>query len=326
MAASATEVLHYQLPITNYQLPVLFLYRVAPMDFASRFRVTPRSRLSLKSVNARDTAGVKGKTEAEVRLGAAALRLAELQERMFALRTWAVLLVFQAMDAAGKDGTIKHVLSEVNPRGCRVMSFGVPSDEELNHDYLWRASRALPERGIIAAHNRSHYEEVIVTRVHPRVLERQRLPDALRVPDLIARRYRAINRFEQHLADNGTIVLKFFLHISKREQWRRLRDRMEDPDKYWKLQAGDFRERLHWEKYMSAYEDVFRHTSTAHAPWFVVPADHKWFARCAVAEIVTARLGELQLEYPRPTGARRAEWEKAREELRNSLTSEGEPK
>jgi PPK2 family polyphosphate:nucleotide phosphotransferase len=326
MAARTRKVLNYQLPITNYQFPGLFTYPVAPMDFASSFRVKPRSRLSLKSVNPRDTTGVKGKTEAELRLGAAALRLAELQERMFALRTWAVLLVFQAMDAAGKDGTIKHVLSAVNPRGCRVVSFGVPSDEELNHDYLWRASRALPERGIIAAHNRSHYEEVIVTRVHPRVLERQRMPDTTRGPDLIARRYRAINRFEQHLVDNGTIVLKFFLHISKREQWRRLRDRMEDPDKYWKLQAGDFRERLHWEKYMSAYEDVFRHTSTRHAPWFIVPADHKWFARCAVAEIVTARLGELQLEYPKPTGARRAEWEKAREELRNSLTSEGEPK
>jgi PPK2 family polyphosphate:nucleotide phosphotransferase len=219
------------------------------MDFASSFRVTPRSRPSLKSVNPRDTTGVKGKTEAEMRLGAATLRLAELQERMFALRTWALLLVFQAMDAAGKDGTIKHVLSAVNPRGCRVVSFGVPSDEDLNHDYLWRTMKALPERGIIAAHNRSHYEEVIVTRVHPRVLERQRMPESMRGPDLIARRYRAINRFEQHLVDNGTIVLKFFLHISKREQWRRLRDRMEDPDKYWKLQAGDFRERLHWEKY-----------------------------------------------------------------------------
>jgi len=252
--------------------------------------------------------------------------LADAQERLYASDTHSVLIVLQASDAAGKDGTIKHVLSAVNPRGCRVVSFGVPSDEELNHDYLWRTMMALPERGIIAAHNRSHYEEVIVTRVHPRVLERQRMPESMRGPDLIARRYRAINRFEQHLVDNGTIVLKFFLHISKREQWRRLRDRMEDPDKYWKLQAGDFRERLHWEKYMSAYEEVFRHTSTRHAPWFVVPADHKWFARCVVAEIVAARLGELQLDYPKPTGARRAEWEKAREELRNSLTSEGEPK
>jgi PPK2 family polyphosphate:nucleotide phosphotransferase len=296
------------------------------MDFIERFRVKPRSRLSLRSVNPRDSAGVKGKTEAEARLAAAALRLAELQERMFAMRTWALLLIFQAMDAAGKDGAIKHVLSAVNPRGARIMSFGVPSEEELNHDYLWRASRALPERGTIAVHNRSHYEEVIVTRVHPRVLDRQRMPEATRGPDLIARRYKAINRFEHHLVDNGTIVLKFFLHISKREQWRRLRDRMEDPDKYWKLQAGDFRERLHWEKYMNAYEDVFHHTSTRHAPWFIVPADHKWFARCVVAEIVVARLGELQLEYPRPTGARRAEWEKAREELRNSLTNEGEPK
>jgi PPK2 family polyphosphate:nucleotide phosphotransferase len=295
-------------------------------DFSTKFRVPPRTRLSLRTVNPRETFAVKGKTEAEARLAAATVRLAEFQERMFALHTWSVLLVFQAMDAAGKDGTIKHVLSAVNPRGCRVVSFGVPSEDELNHDYLWRTVKALPERGIIAAHNRSHYEEVIVTRVHPRVLERQRMPEAMRGPDLIARRYRAINRFEQHLVDNGTIVLKFFLHISKREQWRRLRDRMEDPDKYWKLQAGDFRERLHWEKYMTAYEEVFRHTSTRHAPWFVVPADHKWFARCVVAEIVAARLGELQLDYPKPTGARRAEWEKAREELRNSLTSEGEPK
>jgi PPK2 family polyphosphate:nucleotide phosphotransferase len=296
------------------------------MDFFNRFRVKPKSRVSLKTVNPRESSGVKGKTEAEARLVASTLRLAEIQERMFAHSTWGLLLVFQAMDAAGKDGAIKHVLSAVNPRGCRVVSFGVPSEEELNHDYLWRAVKALPARGTIAAHNRSHYEEVIVTRVHPRILERQRLPDALRSPDLIARRYRAINRFERHLVDNGTIVLKFFLHISKREQWRRLRDRMEDPDKYWKLQAGDFRERLHWDKYMGAYEDVFRHTSTNYAPWFIVPADHKWFARCAIAEIVTERLAELKLEYPKLSGTRKAEWEKAREELRNSLTSEGEPK
>jgi PPK2 family polyphosphate:nucleotide phosphotransferase len=305
---------------------MLFGYLVAPMEFMNRFRVKPRSRLSLKGINPRETFGVKGKTEAEARLAAAALRLGEMQERMFAHSTWAVLLVFQAMDAAGKDGAIKHVLSAVNPRGARVVSFGVPSDEDLRHDYLWRTVNALPPRGIIAAHNRSHYEEVIVTRVHPRVLDRQRMPEETRGPDLIARRYRAINRFEQHLVDNGTIVLKFFLHISKREQWRRLRDRMEDPDKYWKLQAGDFRERLHWEKYMSAYEDVFRHTSTAHAPWFVIPADHKWFARCAIAEIVTERLSALKLDYPKLSGARKAEWEKAREELRNSLTAEGEPK
>ena len=296
------------------------------MEFFNRFRVKPKSRVSLKTVNPRDSTGVKGKTEAEARLAAATVRLAEIQERMFAHGTWGLLLVFQAMDAAGKDGAIKHVLSAVNPRGCRVVSFGVPSEEELNHDYLWRAVKALPTRGTIAAHNRSHYEEVIVTRVHPRVLERQRLPDALRGQDLIARRYRAINRFEHHLVDNGIIVLKFFLHISKREQWRRLRDRMEDPDKYWKLQAGDFRERLHWDKYMSAYEDVFWHTSTRHAPWFIIPADHKWFARCAIAEIITERLGELKLEYPKLSGTRKAEWEKAREELRNSLTSEGEPK
>ena len=295
-------------------------------SFFDRLRIKPKARVSLKSLNTRDSTGVKGKTEAEARLVAATARIAEIQERMFAHGTWGLLLVFQAMDAAGKDGAIKHVLSAVNPRGVRVVSFGVPSDEELNHDYLWRAVKALPSRGTIAVHNRSHYEEVIVTRVHPRILERQKIPEVLRGPDVIARRYRAINRFEHHLVDNGTIVLKFFLHISKREQWRRLRDRMEDPDKYWKLQAGDFRERLHWDKYMSAYEDVFRHTSTRHAPWFIIPADHKWFARCAIAEIVTTRLNDLKLEYPKLSGTRKAEWEKAREELRNSLTSEGEPK
>lgn len=295
-------------------------------SFFERLRIKPKARVSLKSLNTRDSTGVKGKTEAEARLLAATARIAEIQERMFAHSTWGLLLVFQAMDAAGKDGAIKHVLSAVNPRGCRVVSFGVPSDEELNHDYLWRTVKALPARGTIAVHNRSHYEEVIVTRVHPRILERQKIPEALRGPDVIARRYRAINRFEHHLVDNGTIVLKFFLHISKREQWRRLRDRMEDPDKYWKLQAGDFRERLHWDKYMSAYEEVFRQTSTRHAPWFIIPADHKWFARCAIAEIVTTRLNDLKLEYPKLSGTRKAEWEKAREELRNSLTSEGEPK
>jgi PPK2 family polyphosphate:nucleotide phosphotransferase len=295
-------------------------------SFFDRLRVKPKARVSLKSLNTRDSTGVKGKTEAEARLLAATARIAEIQERMFAHSSWGLLLIFQAMDAAGKDGAIKHVMSAVNPRGCRVVSFGVPSDEELNHDYLWRTVKALPARGTIAVHNRSHYEEVIVTRVHPRILERQKIPETLRGPDVIARRYRAINRFEHYLADNGTIVLKFFLHISKREQWRRLRDRMEDPDKYWKLQAGDFRERLHWDKYMSAYEDVFHHTSTRHAPWFIIPADHKWFARCAIAEIITTRLNDLKLEYPKLSGARKAEWEKAREELRNSLTSEGEPK
>jgi PPK2 family polyphosphate:nucleotide phosphotransferase len=288
------------------------------MDYSERFRIKPRSRVSLREVGTRATGDVT-KTQATTLLAQGVGRIAAAQELLYAQGTWAVLIVLQAMDAAGKDGTIKHVLSGVNPRGCRIVSFVAPTKEELDHDYLWRTVKALPARGTIGIHNRSHYEEVIVTRVHPQVLERQRLPDIKRGPDLIRRRLREINRFEKYLVDNGTVVLKFFLHISKREQWRRLRERMEDPDKYWKLQPSDLRERLHWDKYMAAYEDIFRYTSSSHAPWFIIPADDKWFSRLAVAQIIDETLTALNLRYPEVPDSVREEWEKAREELRKSL-------
>jgi PPK2 family polyphosphate:nucleotide phosphotransferase len=240
-----------------------------------------------------------------------------MQDRLFAQDQWSLLLVFQAMDAAGKDSTVKHVMTGMNPRGIHVYSFGAPSKEELDHDYLWRTVKALPERGCIAIHNRSHYEEVIATRVHPEILSKQRIPDITRTPDLIRRRYREINRFERYLVQNGTIVLKFFLHVSKHEQWERLVERMENPDKYWKAQVHDLYERKHWAEYMRAYEDVFHWTSTPHAPWFVIPADHKWFVWLAVAEIISDTLSALNLEYPKTPEAVRAEWEKARAELKN---------
>jgi PPK2 family polyphosphate:nucleotide phosphotransferase len=224
--------------------------------------------------------------------------------------------VFQAMDASGKDTTIKHVFTGVNPRSVRVVSFGVPTAEELDHDYLWRIVRALPERGVVGVHNRSHYEEVLITRVHPQILERQHLPAEKRGPDVIRRRFREINRFEKYLVDNGTIVLKFFLHVSKHEQWQRLVQRMEEPEKYWKAQAGDLKERALWPEYMAAYDDIFAHTSTPHAPWFIVPADHKWFTWLVVAEILNETLAGLKLEYPHVPDSVRQEWEQAREELK----------
>jgi PPK2 family polyphosphate:nucleotide phosphotransferase len=288
------------------------------MSYSERFRVKPRGRVSLRDVPTRAKGDLK-KTEAPALLTQSVARLAAAQDLLYAQGTWALLIVLQAMDAAGKDGTIKHVMSGVNPRGCQIVSFVAPTKEELDHDYLWRTVKALPARGYIGIHNRSHYEEVIVTRVHPEILDGQRLPDTTRGPHLIARRLREIRRFEQYLVDNGTVILKFFLHISKREQWRRLRERMEDPDKFWKLQPGDIRERLQWDKYMAAYEDVFRQTSTAHAPWHIIPADDKWFARLAIAEVIGETLTGLHLQYPAVSDTVRAEWDKAREELRHSL-------
>jgi PPK2 family polyphosphate:nucleotide phosphotransferase len=287
------------------------------MSYIEKLRVKPRSLVSLLKLNAGETGGI-GKHQAEELLTQSVARMAEVTDRLYAQKQWSLLIVLQAMDAAGKDGTIKHVTSGLNPQWCRVTSFGAPSTEDLAHDYLWRIVRNLPERGCIGIHNRSHYEEVIVTRVHARILQSQRLPETLRGPDVITRRYKQINRFEKYLMENGTVVLKFFLHVSKREQWRRLRERMEDPEKWWKLQPGDMRERLHWDKYMAAYEDAFRYTSTAHAPWFVIPGDNKFFARLAVAEIINETLSGLNLHYPQVTDAMKAEWEKAREELRSA--------
>jgi len=272
-----------------------------------RLIVPPGRRIRL----ARDydpdyTADFLDKQSAQAYLKQGTALLAERQDRLYAQDTWAVLIVLQAMDAAGKDGTIKHVMSGVNPQGCQVFSFKAPSAEELDHDYLWRAVKALPERGRIGIFNRSYYEEVLVARVHPEVLARQKLPPSARGKDVWKRRFRQINAFERHLVENGTLVLKFFLHLGKEEQRLRFLERIERHDKNWKFSAADARERGHWKDYMRAYEDLFNHTSTPWAPWYVVPANHKWFTRLAVCATIVQRLEQLDLHYPRVTREHRA--------------------
>jgi PPK2 family polyphosphate:nucleotide phosphotransferase len=224
--------------------------------------------------------------------------LAEAQELLWANDVYSVLVILQAMDAAGKDGTIKHVMSGINPQGCQVFSFKVPSAEELDHNFLWRYSKALPERGRIGIFNRSYYEEVLVVKVHPEILEKQKLPDGKRGDGFWRARYDDINRFERHLSRNGTLILKFFLHMSKDEQKRRFLDRLDDPGKQWKFSLGDLAERQHWDAYQRAFEDALSATSTKWAPWYVIPADHKWAARTLVAEVMVTAMRELKLKTP----------------------------
>jgi PPK2 family polyphosphate:nucleotide phosphotransferase len=288
------------------------------MDYRKRFRVAPGSRVSLGRMDPGDTAGVKDKETARGQLVKGIERLEKEQDRLYAQDTWALLVILQAMDAAGKDSTIKHVMSGVNPQGCQVFSFKAPSPEELDHDYLWRSVRALPERGRIGIHNRSYYEEVIVTRVHPDILKRERVPNLKAGHALWKQRFREINHFERHLVDNGIAVVKFFLHLSKEEQRRRFLDRLEKPRKFWKFQPGDIAERERWPAYQNAYTDVLRETSTAWAPWYIVPADHKWFTRLAVADILCDTLEDLGLKYPTVSKSER----RAREKLRRALERE----
>ncbi len=238
--------------------------------------------------------------------------LAEQQDRLFAQKTHAVLIVLQAMDAAGKDGTIKHVMSGVNPQGCHVVSFKAPSAEELNHDYLWRCARALPERGKIGIFNRSYYEEVLITRVHPKILGKQQLPPESIGKNIWKRRFQEINNFEEYLSNNGIIILKFFLNVSKEEQKRRFLERIDLPEKNWKFSSSDASERGCWGDYMSAYEDCFNHTSTKWAPWHIIPADHKPFTRLAVGYFIYRKLKELSLSYPKVTKEQKKELERAR--------------
>jgi PPK2 family polyphosphate:nucleotide phosphotransferase len=235
---------------------------------------------------------------ADEMLVASRTALAETQELLYADDRYALLLVFQAMDAAGKDGTIKHVMSGVNPAGTQVTSFKTPSAEEVDHDFLWRVNRGLPERGRIGIFNRSHYEEVLVVRVHPEYLDGQRLPSPARGKQLWRERYESINAFEQHLARNGTVVVKFFLHVSKDEQRKRFLDRLDEPEKTWKFNAADVAERAHWDAYMEAYEEALEATSTPWAPWYVIPADRKAVMRALVAEVVAATVRGLDLRYP----------------------------
>ena len=282
----------------------------------SPFTVTDGRHFRLRRM---DTSGPRhhslSKEDAAVELARKVARLGELQEQLYAHNKWGVLLIFQAMDAAGKDSVIKHVLSGVNPQGCQVASFKAPSAEELDHDFMWRTSLQLPERGRIGVFNRSYYEEVLVVRVHPELLAAQRLPAGLVTPRIWKERFEDITAFERHLARSGFIIRKFFLHVSKDEQRKRFLDRLDEPDKQWKFSAGDVHERERWGDYMDAYEDMIRHTSAPHAPWLVVPADRKWFAHHVVATAVVDALEELDLKPPRLSAAGRRDMARAKREL-----------
>ncbi len=279
-----------------------------------RLVAPPGRKISLKDYDPGWT-GSRNKDEAEQLLRDGVARLSKQQDRLYAQDTYSLLLIFQAMDAAGKDGTIRHVMSGVNPQGCQVFSFKAPSAEERDHDYLWRSSKALPERGRIGIHNRSYYEEVLVCRVHPELLAAQQLPEYSKEKGVWKRRFKEINNFERYLVDNGIVVLKFFLHVSKKEQKRRFLERIDEEEKNWKFSVNDARERAFWKDYMAAYEDVFTHTSTKTAPWFIIPADNKWFMRFAVAAVITETLDDLKLRYPVLTKEKKQELLEARKVL-----------
>ena len=285
---------------------------------AKPYRVTNGARFRLKDADPEETRWAESMGEAQDMLEKGVERLAELQERLYADNRWSLLLIFQAMDAAGKDSTIKHVMRGVNPQGCQVYSFKAPSAEELDHDFLWRAARCMPERGRIGIFNRSYYEETLVVRVHPELLAAQKLPDPLVTGRIWRQRFEDINAYEQYLTRNGVVIRKFFLNVSKDEQRKRFLARLDDPAKNWKFAMGDVRERGHWDDYMKAYEDAIRHTSTPHAPWYVVPADHKWFSRLVVAAAIVETLEELDLKYPAVDASKRRELVKVRAELEKS--------
>jgi PPK2 family polyphosphate:nucleotide phosphotransferase len=272
-------------------------------ECAKPFRVEDGKDFRLKDFDPRETLGLKSKEHAQERLERGIARLEKLQEKLFAQDRWAILLILQAMDAAGKDSTIKHVMSGVNPQGCQVHSYKTPSAEELDHDFLWRTSRSLPERGQIGIFNRSYYEEVLVVRVHPELLAREKVPAPLLSNDVWKKRFEDINAFEHYLSRNGILVLKFFLHISKKEQKQRFLERLEDPDKNWKFSMSDALERRHWGDYMNAYEEMIRNTSTRHAPWYIVP------------EATISALENLNLAFPKMDSAKRKELRSARAAL-----------
>jgi len=283
---------------------------------AGRYRVGDAKSFRLSDCNPGDTGGLDlDKQDSKKLLREGIELLSELQAKLYAQDRWSLLVILQAMDTAGKDGTIRHVFSGVNPQGCEVSPFKAPSQEELDHDFLWRIVRELPERGRIGIFNRSHYEEVLVVRVHPEFLGTQRLPPPLVTKRIWQERYEDINAFERHLVRNGTVVLKFFLNVSKEEQKRRFLERIENPEKNWKFSMGDVEERGRWSDYMRAYEDMIRATSTQWAPWHVVPADHKWLTRLAVSDTVIAALEDLDLAFPEVDPAERQRLEKVRSAL-----------
>src|SRR5712692_3257756 len=287
-------------------------------EFAKPFRVTKGKDFRLKDVDPDDTLEFtkdEHKPRAKEALAMVIAELAELQDKLYAQDKWAVLLIFQAMDAAGKDGAIKHVMSGVNPQGCQVYSFKAPSSEDLNHDFLWRTSKCLPERGHIGIFNRSYYEEVLVVRVHPEILKNERTPEELIGKSLWQDRFEDIRSFERYLSRNGVVVRKFFLNVSKKEQKRRFLERLETPEKNWKFSVSDIKERECWDDYMKAYEEVIAATSTKHSPWYVVPADNKWYTRLVVAAAIVDTLKDLKLAYPKVDSEKRKQLDFAKREL-----------
>ncbi|MBM3464233.1 MAG: polyphosphate kinase 2 family protein [Armatimonadetes bacterium] len=278
------------------------------------YRVTDGEGFRLKDVDPGDTAGFsdEDKPQAKEALQVGVQALATFQEMLYADDRWGMLLIFQAMDAAGKDGAIKHVLSGVNPQGCQVFSFKAPSAEELDHDFLWRCSKSLPERGRIGIFNRSYYEEVLAVRVHPEFLKAQKLPNEVQGKKIWEERFADIRAYERYLARNGFAICKFFLHLSRKEQKKRFLARLDDPDKNWKFSVSDAKERGHWDDYMQAYEQMVRGTASKQAPWYVVPADNKWFTRTVVAAAVIDRLASLNLAFPKVDDKKKAELEEAR--------------
>jgi PPK2 family polyphosphate:nucleotide phosphotransferase len=290
-------------------------------EFSRPFRVTDGRRFRLADYDPKDRAGLKDKERAQEVLEDGVRRLAALQDKLYAQDHWAVLLIFQAMDAAGKDSVIKHVMSGVNPQGCDVSSFKAPSAEELDHDFMWRCLRRLPERGRIGVFNRSYYEETLVVRVHQELLRHQHLPPKLVTPGIWEQRLEDINAIERYLTRNGVVIRKFFLNVSKKEQKKRFLERLDEPEKNWKFSATDVRERQHWDEYLEAYEDTIRHTATPHAPWYVVPADAKWVTRLVVAAAVVDTLQDLDLQYPIVDKEKKKELEAARVLLESEVRS-----
>jgi PPK2 family polyphosphate:nucleotide phosphotransferase len=289
--------------------------RKTAAEFADRYRITNGKKFRLKDVDTAEIWKVKTKDQGKKYLEEGVRMLSGLQEKLYAQDKWAVLLIFQAMDAAGKDSTIDHVMSGVNPQGCQVSSFKAPSSLELDHDYLWRTTCALPERGRIGIFNRSYYEETLVVRVHPEYLQGEKIPSELITKDIWKHRFEDINAYERHLSRNGVCILKFFLHVSKEEQKRRFLSRIEEPEKQWKFALGDVKEREHWDDYQAAYEDTIRRTASKHAPWYVVPADNKWYMRLVVSAAVVDALSSLKLEFPKLDESKKKELATARAAL-----------
>jgi len=282
---------------------------------ANRFRIGKPGVFRIKNTDPSDTAGLKSKEHAKELLQTGVEMLSELQEKLYAQNRWSLLLIFQAMDAAGKDGTIKHVMSGVNPQGCQVFSFKAPTATELNHDYLWRCMQSLPERGRIGIFNRSYYEETLAVRVHPEFLARQKIPEKLTGKKIWKERFEDINAFERYLTRNGVVIRKFFLNLSKDEQRRRFLSRLDEKEKNWKFSSADARERGFWNEYQSAYEETIRNTSTGYAPWYVLPADNKWFTRLAVSAVIVEALQSLDLRFPKVDDAMLKDLEATRKVL-----------